>query len=197
LIEGGDNEDVPSTIIFAEVPDGIYSLLIYSVARPLEFPTVDFEQVESGQRIYMTQENADAYNANPGFRQVSSTDPENRGEGNFVRFDNITPVDGEVTLNFWDEGDDTANSTINAMQLIETPGDPLRFTDIRFHSATRNVDLTWTSREGRTYTMARSTDLSNWQELTDGIESGGDTTSYTNPNVPADLDPVYYQVTEE
>ena len=64
----------------------------------------------------MRQLNADEFNAAPGLLQVTSTDPGARGRGNFVRFDGIGPVNGEITLNFWDGGG--GNSTINAMQLV-------------------------------------------------------------------------------
>ncbi|MDA0813917.1 MAG: hypothetical protein O3C21_16195, partial [Verrucomicrobia bacterium] len=74
----------------------------------------------------------------------------------------------------------------------------LRFTNIQFDPATRNVTLTWLSREGRSYTMGRSPDLADFEELTDGIEAdAGTTTTYIDENVPADLTEVYYQVTEE
>ncbi len=198
MIEGGNSVDEPSTIVFGDVPDGEYSMLIYSVARPLEFPVVDFHQVESDQRVYMMEENADAYNPAPVFRQVTSSDPDARGTGNYVRFDGIAPVDGTVTLSFWDDGDGAANSTINAIQLVEGASEKLRFTDIQFDPATRNVTLTWLSREGRSYTMGRSPDLADFEELTDGIEAeAGTTTTYVDENVPADLTDVYYQITEE
>ena len=117
LVEGG-TEDAPATITFSNVPEGSHSLLVYSVARPLEFPEVDFEQVESGQTIAMRQLNADEHNPDPVFKQATSTDPNAREEGNFVRFDSIRPVNGKVTLNFWDAGDGDSNSTVNAVQLV-------------------------------------------------------------------------------
>ena len=197
LIEGGDSEDTPSTITFTNVPNGTYSMLVYSVARPLEFPTADFEQVESGQRIFMTEENADAYNLSPEYRQVTSTDSENRGTGNYVRFDDIIPEEGSVTLNFWDLGDGGANSTINALQLIEGASQGLRITGIDFDPATRNVTITWTSRKTGRYIIERSTDLLDWDELEDSFLSDGDSTSYTDPGVSEDLTKAFYRVTEE
>ena len=44
-----------------------------------------------------------------------------------------------------------------------------------------NVTLTWTSRQGKTYSVEQAEDLSIWQELDDGVESGGDETSFTIP----------------
>ena len=122
LIEGGDDEESAASITFSNVPEGTHSLLIYSVARPLEFPVIGFHQVESDQRVYMQQFNADQHNPDPRLFQVTTTDPAAAGEGNFVRFDNVRPVNGEVTLNFWDEvgegAEGTGNSTINAVQLV-------------------------------------------------------------------------------
>ena len=122
LIEGGDSEDAASTITFSNVPEGSHSLLIYSVARPLEYPTVGFRQVESDQRVYMRQWNADEYNPDPQFKRVETSEINGAGEGNYVRFDLIQPVDGNITLEFWDEAGDAedagGNSTINAMQLV-------------------------------------------------------------------------------
>jgi hypothetical protein len=116
LIEGGGTEEEAAFVTFSDVPDGSHSILIYSIARPLEFPNIDFELVQTAERVYMRQLNADEYNAAPGLLQVTSTDPGARGRGNFVRFDGIGPVNGEITLNFWDGGG--GNSTINAMQLV-------------------------------------------------------------------------------
>ncbi|MGK0185316.1 MAG: hypothetical protein ACI9R3_001092 [Verrucomicrobiales bacterium] len=198
LIEGGADDFTPTTIVFSGVPDAIYSVLIMGVARPLEFPTVDFEQVESEQRIYMTQLNADQHNPNPRLVQVTSTDPDARGEGNFVRFDDVTPVDGNVTINFWNGIDGGGASTIGAIQLVEAASDPLRFTDVEFDPATRNVTVKWNSKEGRTYTMTRSSGLEpdSFEELTDGINSDGDSTTYVDEGVPAGPQ-YFYQAIQE
>ncbi|MGK0184470.1 MAG: hypothetical protein ACI9R3_000236 [Verrucomicrobiales bacterium] len=116
LVEGGASEDAFSSITFSGVPDGNHALIVYSIARPLEFPAIDYEQAENEERIYMRQQNADEFNANPVFIQGLSTDPNNRSIGNFVRFNGISPENGNVTLNFWDAGG--GNSTVNAVQLI-------------------------------------------------------------------------------
>jgi hypothetical protein len=197
LIEGGDSEGTPSTITFTNVPDGTYSMVVYSVARPLEFPSVDFEQVESSQKIFMTEENADAYNAEPGYRQVTSIDSENRGTGNYVRFDDIIPAEGTVTLNFWDLGDGAANSTINALQLIEGFSQELEITSIDIDPVSRNITITWNSRETGRYIIERSTDLLNWDELDDSYPANGDLTTFVDAGVFGDLSKVFYRVTEE
>ncbi len=116
LIEGGGAEDTPATITFSNVPEGSHSVLIYSVARPLEFPNATFKQVQTGEVVAMRQENADEYNPDPSPRQVTSADPADT-VGNFVRFDSIRPVDGIVSIEFWDNGEG-GSSTINAMQLV-------------------------------------------------------------------------------
>ncbi len=126
LIEGGADEESASEITFSNVPDPeegeTHSLIAYSIARPLEFPTIDLELTQTGERLFMRQQNADEYNADPVLLRVTSADAGARSLGNFVRFDGITPVDGEVTLRFWDgPGNpvtDTEDSTVNAVQLI-------------------------------------------------------------------------------
>ncbi len=118
LVEGGDSADAPATITFTNVPEGSHSVLVYSVARPLEFPVVGYELVETGERVYMEEFNADQHNPDPRFVQATSSDPNNPDPGNFVRFDLIRPVNGTITLNFWDEAADVGNSTINAVQLV-------------------------------------------------------------------------------
>ncbi len=117
LVEGGDSEDNPAIITFSNVPEGSHSVLIYGVARPLEFPVASYKLVETGEVVTMAQENADAYNPDPAVRRVTSDDSPDT-PGNFVRFDSIRPVEGVVTIEFWDDGGTNANSTINAAQLV-------------------------------------------------------------------------------
>lgn len=77
-------------------------------------------------------------------------------------------------------------------------GDPggLRFTDVTFDTITGSVTVVWDSKSGRTYIIERSPDLENWQELDDGWDSGGDSTTYTDNAVPAEAAKLYYRVTE-
>ena len=71
-----------------------------------------------------------------------------------------------------------------------------RITRFQVDTATRNVTIEWASRTGKTYTLERTTNFDLWEELEDGIESGGETTSFQDAGVPADIDEAYYRVIE-
>ena len=62
------------------------------------------------------------------------------------------------------------------------------------------VTLTWTSRPGREYSLDRLLDLStpnNWNEVDDGIASGGDSTTFTDDSAElAGAREAYYRVRE-
>ena len=73
----------------------------------------------------------------------------------------------------------------------------LRFTDVQFDSATRNCTVTWASKEGRLYIIEAGDDLENWEELQDGLEATGESTSFTEEGIPAGVKARYYRVREE
>ena len=82
-----------------------------------------------------------------------------------------------------------ALSAAEALALSSSKGGSpttIEFTDISI-DADRNIVLTWTSEEGRSYGLDVSTDLTpdgtvgGWIEINDSISSGGTTTSETLP----------------
>jgi hypothetical protein len=72
-----------------------------------------------------------------------------------------------------------------------------RIIDFEINAAGTEVILTWSSRAGRTYAVETTTNFVNFTELADGVESEGDTTSYTDTTIPADAKFLYYRVKEE
>ena len=54
----------------------------------------------------------------------------------------------------------------------------LVITEISVNSDLLTTSLTWSSRLGRVYSVDKSTDLINWQEVDDAVDSRGDATSY-------------------
>lgn len=66
--------------------------------------------------------------------------------------------------------------------------------DLAFDMTAREVTITWFSRANRSYAVEFSSDLVNWTELDDGIESAGDTTSYDDIGIPLDAVERYYRV---
>ena len=58
--------------------------------------------------------------------------------------------------------------------------------------------LTFSSQDGKRYTIEKNATLQgNWTEVSDGVESDGDTTTYTEKGVPLDSGELYYRVQEE
>ena len=71
----------------------------------------------------------------------------------------------------WNDGEGRSpiGGTSLGFQITEavyTPGDPAKIT------------VTWQSRAGESFIVEQSTDVQNWEELTDGLDSEGDTTSF-------------------
>ncbi|MCI0538110.1 MAG: hypothetical protein L0Z50_23130 [Verrucomicrobiales bacterium] len=110
---GGD----PSTITFNGVPNGTHSVIVYVVSPPLQFQNVNYKI--GAQTYYIRAMNSDEYNAAPGFYRGSSTDPNNPTVANFVRFDNVSPENGTITLTFdMTTGGYDRGTGVNGIQLI-------------------------------------------------------------------------------
>ena len=58
-----------------------------------------------------------------------------------------------------------------------------------------NVNLTWASRPGQSFTVENSANLVDWLEVSDGVASQGESTSLTVENAPADVQ--YYRTRRE
>ena len=94
-------------------------------------------------------------------------------------------------------------SGLTPLQLIGG-GTPFAITGVVYvvgeGGAPDSVDLTWNSRPGRTYILSGSTDLLNWFEVDDSIESGGESTSYNYqssvPPIPGEAPRIYFRVQE-
>ena len=62
--------------------------------------------------------------------------------------------------------------------------------------ANNAVTFTWNSRPNRSYTIETSADLQQWLEVEDGVESGGEETTYTDEGVEPGATVIYYRVIE-
>jgi hypothetical protein len=67
-------------------------------------------------------------------------------------------------------------------------------TEIIRNPTTNEVTLKWVSSPGATYSVESSTDLKEWLELQDGVESQGTETTYTEPDASAEN---YFRVRRE
>ena len=118
VARGGD-----AHIEFQEVPDGNHTLIAYTVGIPLQFQNEYYKLVgedeDSDRVIYTEAMNADQYNPIQRYFRGTSTDPNNRTLSNYVRFDNVKPVEGIVRFEW---GTSTVGFdrgvAINAIQLI-------------------------------------------------------------------------------
>lgn len=112
----GDN-----TFAFKGVPPGNHSLVVYSLAPPLQFQTLSY--TVGATKYYMRVMTSDEYNSAPGFYRSSTVDPVAPAIGNYVRFDNIQPDASEqIVLNetISDFALERPNG-VNALQLILNP----------------------------------------------------------------------------
>ena len=82
----------------------------------------------------------------------------------------------------------------NPPDLISPPV-PFIITGINHEAATGRTVFTWNSRANRKYAVDSSDDLNTWEELTDNVDSEGETTSYTDV-LPAGTPHKYYRVRE-
>ena len=77
---------------------------------------------------------------------------------------------------------------------------PLVIEDVQLHlgEASNAVTVTWNSRRGRVYGVYSTTNLQNdeWEELDDGIESEGESTSFTDEGIPLTDKKKFYKVME-
>jgi hypothetical protein len=128
LFEGYiQNNNTPMTITLSGVPPGNYGLLVYSVG--FDFQTIYDQAYELvGSVTYpvfrVRAQTFGQYRAAPGYRRMSSTDPNNRDSGNYVMFEGVSPdVSGNFTLNMTPEppatpGVGDAMPAVNAIQLV-------------------------------------------------------------------------------
>lgn len=77
--------------------------------------------------------------------------------------------------------------------------DPIDFsiTDVSIAPDNGGVTVSWNSLPGKSYLLEWSTNLVDWGEVSDGVTSGGDSTSFVDVDVPEGATVRYYRVNEE
>lgn len=129
------------------------------------------------------------------------------GLSNAGNFDSLTPftinsgfVEGSNILEFVvNNAGNAANPTglrIDNLRAVGTAVDvPIfQITNIEYDSVAETVKLTWNSVSDATYSIFFSTDLVEFEELTDGVTSQGSATSFTDTSLPETNSFLYYQV---
>ncbi|MGK0185830.1 MAG: hypothetical protein ACI9R3_001613 [Verrucomicrobiales bacterium] len=79
----------------------------------------------------------------------------------------------------------------------EGSGVPFEITQIIYDQTIRSVTIEWNSSPSGSYAISYSTDLDQWIELEDGLLSDGDSTEFTEENIPVDSPWRYYRVQGE
>ncbi|MFT6862242.1 MAG: hypothetical protein ACJAVK_000799 [Akkermansiaceae bacterium] len=90
-----------------------------------------------------------------------------------------------------------SGDVILPFQFLQTeipPASGLVISDLVLDSAMGNAILTWTSTTGRQYTVQRSTDLVNWDNLSTDEIADGPATSFTDSLPPQEAAQVFYRV---
>ena len=98
-------------------------------------------------------------------------------------------------------------SATSVVPLVDVPGGTgFQITELNLiEDAGGNVTevtIQWTSRDGETYTVERSSDLASgggfWEEVTDGVDATGDSTEFNDRFLPDPVPSVlYYRVKKE
>ena len=82
-----------------------------------------------------------------------------------------------------------------AMTINRVDGPSFQIVGLRRDAESGAATITWNSRAGATYIVEFSPDLQRWLELDDGVQSGGETTSFTDgDNAAANPLEGYYRV---
>ena len=81
---------------------------------------------------------------------------------------------------------------LNVTEKVE-----FEITDLAINDENGNVTITWNSSSNQTYGVDRSVNLQSWDELADGVGSGGSETSYVDDNVPDGTREAYYRIRTE
>jgi hypothetical protein len=117
-----------ATIVFGNVPEGNYRIIVYAVNRPAAFNDADYSVTgaASSPVIHIRAQNSDEYNTAPGFVRGTSTDENSRGVANYVQFDDISPdASGQITVtaqSFQEPGETPPGTApVNGVQIVFNP----------------------------------------------------------------------------
>ena len=85
------------------------------------------------------------------------------------------------------------------LQVAADPELPFAILEVSYDPSSNEATVIWPSEPEKIYAVERSFDLTGWFELTDDTPSAGETTSFTDTELPPDPPKVFYRVrdTEE
>ena len=138
----------------------------------------------------------DGENFEPIFEQ-SSDEVIWKADEEVYRFDLTSPSDAYTFIKY-----DVTRTNGNAHEIGEIEyfgelgaGSFLEITEITYQKSTNEIEMTWNSREGKTYGIFYSLNLEDFDaDVDDGIIAEGDTTTYTFENPEPSQDKIFFRV---
>jgi len=180
-LAGNGPPGTQNTYTFGNLPAGTHSLIVYSVAPPLQFQTLSYN-VDT-KTYFMRAMTSDEYNASPAFYRGSATTQAGATVGDFVRFDGLVATAGgtiTLTVESLTTGFERPNG-VNGLQLILNPGavgaPPVITVDPQpvVAAATKTAHLSVTATgSGLTY---------QWRKAGRNISNGGNISGATSPDL--------------
>lgn len=118
-----NNPGLTSTYTFNNVPTGNYALIAYTEN---DWSGVNANLTVGATTNYITDQAVGGVpdatpQPVPAFLSANNTNPNTRVTGNYVTFNNVTPVNGQITLTNTSEGGANDSASINGFQLVSLP----------------------------------------------------------------------------
>lgn len=186
------NADGYLSVTLGSIPYSTYDVVVY-FGSDGNGRTGSIYNIATGEEFFYTTNSNKADFIADDYVLTESTDPGSAPAANVCVFRGQTGATFEFEVH---RGSN--NSGIHAVQVVDrSPGLPsFKITSVSFAAPSRTLTLQWESVAGATYTVQRSTSLktAEWTTLNANVASGGTSTSFNDPNLPAAQTQYYYRV---
>ena len=170
------NADGTMTLTIDSLKAGTYNLTTYHVSTQF-----------GGGSFAMSLDDA------LGLNEISPAIPVGRsGELQRIEFEVVS--NGSPVALVMTGGAGQQHLSLNGFTIAGPDGPPLAITDVQYDTATRTAEFTWNSRPGAEYKVDWSVDGTVWIEFDDGYPSDGESTTYTDADIPAGVTRRLYRV---
>lgn len=193
-LHNGNNFGIPMTLTLNNVPAGLYSLILYSVGFNFNATyeqDVDVAGGGSYPTLHVQAQDANQYGTSPGFRRMTSTDPDHRGPvGNYVQFDQVTPAaDSSIAFSLTPQSTNTGSGylpPLNAFQLVKTVALPATLVLAKPTLGPNGLTLGWTGGTGPFLVQYKVGLTGQWLDLV--------TTANHTITIPTVLGSAFYRI---
>ena len=198
------NNNTPLTLSLHNIPAGTnYSLILYSLG--FNYNTTYEEQIDLTGAItypsyHVKAQDVSQYLASPGYVKMTSTNPDQRQEGNYVRYDNVSPAgDGSLVILITPESTNTGITylpPLNALQLVKTTTitTPAQLTlTSSFNPTTSTLTVGWTEAAAG-FTLESSSSVAQGSTWTPVAGTANPLTGAGSVNVPTSTGLQFYRL---